>query len=159
MNLTLILGLLLALSVAGNALLLDWYTDAKADLAIARDRYTSFVAATKKAGDDQNKEAEKKRLEDEKRKKEADDENSRKHAADALTIAGLRATAAKRNSGGGSVSPAPTGSKCPEGQTCFDRAEYQRAIGDFDSGARRIADEGTAVTADLDTSKKWAKNQ
>ena len=89
-------------------------------------------------------------------KETADEENSRSLATARATISKLRADAAKRDTRGGSVSPAPAGSRCPDGQTCFDRAEYQRAIGEFDSGARRLADEGTKVTTDLNTAREWA---
>lgn len=91
------------------------------------------------------------------RKEQADEEHRKRTAALAATVRGLRADAATRDTRGGSVPAAPAGSVCPEGQTCFDRTEYQRALGAFDRGARQLADEGTQVTIDLDIAKGWAK--
>ncbi len=96
-------------------------------------------------------------LNDIKRKERADEEHARRTAADRRTIGRLRADAALRDSRGGSAAPAPAGSGCPAEQVCFDRAEYQRALGAFDSGARRLADEGTQVTTDLNTARDWAQ--
>lgn len=90
-------------------------------------------------------------------KENADRENKATHAADAVIIAKLRADAAKRNSSGGSLRPNPPGSVCPEGQVCFDRTGYQRAIGEFDTAARQLADQCTAVSTDLNTAREWAK--
>ena len=95
-------------------------------------------------------------LADLKRKERADEEHARRTADDRRTIERLRADAARRDSRGGSVSAAPAGSRCPEGQVCFDRAEYQRAIGEFDREARRLADEGTQVTTDLNAAITWS---
>lgn len=96
-------------------------------------------------------------LDDIKRKERADEENDRRRADDQRTIGRLRADAAARDSRGGSAAPAPAASRCAEGQVCFDRAEYQRAIGEFDQAARRLADEGTQVTSDLETARTWAQ--
>lgn len=95
-------------------------------------------------------------LQDLKKKERADEENERRTAALAGVVRGLRADAASRDSRGGSAAPAPAASRCSEEQVCFDRPEYQRAIGAFDSGARRLADEGTKVNTDLDTAIRWA---
>lgn len=50
----------------------------------------------------------------------------------------------------------PGGSKCPDGQACFERAELERALRDYRSAIRGLVDEGSAVTVDLDTAKRWA---
>lgn len=84
-----------------------------------------------------------------------EDAHSRIADLDAI-VARLRNAAAARDSRGGSMSAAPPNSKCPPGDTCFDTAEYQRAIGEFDSGARRLADEGSKVEVDLDVARHWA---
>lgn len=119
--------------------------------------YEAFKDGVRNLGIQARKDNEARAKADKERKEQADAENARTRAADQRTIAGLRAAAAKRDSRGGSAAAAPAGSKCPDGLTCFDRAEYQRALGEFDSEARRGADEGTAVTADLNTAKRWAQ--
>lgn len=87
----------------------------------------------------------------------ANAENDRSLGALRSDLARLRADALARDPRGGSMSPAPAGSKCPDDQTCFDRALYQRAVGEFDSEARSGADEGSQVTVDLNSAKLWAQ--
>ena len=121
--------------------------------------YHQFKGGVETAGRLAKEKADKQAAADRKAKETADEENSRSLATARATISRLRALAAKRDSRGGSVSPAPAGSRCPAGQTCFDTAEYQRAIGGFDSGARRLADEGTQVSTDLNTAREWANQR
>ncbi|MHB8388024.1 MAG: hypothetical protein ACYDBH_00420 [Acidobacteriaceae bacterium] len=97
-----------------------------------------------------------KRIKDDNAAKEKADENNQTRIATLdRTVARLRRDAAARNSRGGSTGAAPTGSRCPAGQTCFDTAQYQRAFGTFDSGARRLADECSQVEIDLGTVRDW----
>lgn len=118
--------------------------------------YNQFKGGVQSLGTAAEQAAAKRKLLDIKAKEYADEENSRSLATARATISRLRAAAAKRDSRGGSVPPAPAGSRCPAGQTCFDTAEYQRAIGDFDRDARQLADEGTKVMTDLNTAREWA---
>ena len=89
------------------------------------------------------------------RKEQADEENRKRTTALTATIRGLRNERddARRRF----LSAAPAGSQCPEGQACFDRAEFERAYGDLVGEVRALADEGTQVTIDLDTAKGWAR--
>lgn len=119
--------------------------------------YTDFKAGVEAEGKVAARLAAVKAKEDKAKQEKADESNRNRAAVDERTIAGLRAAARQRDSRGGSVSAAPAGSQCPERQTCFDTAEYQRAIGEFDTGARRLADEGTKVSRDLDTAIEWAR--
>lgn len=123
------------------------------------DEFSQFKGGLAALGLEAEKRAKAQADKDKADKEKTDDENKAARARDAATIARLRSDAAARDSRGGSVSPAPGGSKCPDGQTCFDRAEYQRALGEFDSEARRGADEGTSVTTDLDSAKRWAQKK
>lgn len=118
-------------------------------------KYNQFVGGTEAISRQATIDAEKQRLADIKAKERADESHDLRVALRDRTIAKLRADAQERDSRGGSVPAAPTGSKCPDGQVCFDRAEYQRALGEFDSEARRGADEGTKVTEEFDTVVKW----
>ena len=119
-----------------------------------RAEYEQFKGGVEALGRAAKDAAAAKEAEDKKRKESADAENAKTVAALNSRIAGLRK---QLSTSGGSLSPSPAGSRCPDGQTCFDRAEYQRADGDFVAEARGLADEGTAVTADLDTAKRWAQ--
>ena len=130
---------------------------AKLDAVVAV--HSQFVGGTEALGRKAQAEAAAARLAGIKAKERADEDHDNRVAVLGRTIAGLRADAAARDSRGGSVSASPAGSVCAEGLVCFDRAEYQRALGDFDSAARRLADEGTKVAVDLDTVINWAKGE
>lgn len=88
-------------------------------------------------------------------KERADEENRKRTAAVTATVRGLRI--ARDDARSRLLSQAPAGSKCPDGQACFDRPEFERAYGDLVGSVRALADEGTQVTTDLDTAKRWAK--
>lgn len=149
-----ILGILLAISVAGNGLLAKLYVGAKEDLAAETQRFKSFKAQVQVEGEKAEKEAKERTAAEKKEKENADAENARTVAAHLSTIAELRhqRDSARR----AFLSTPPTGSKCPDGQTCFDRADYLGAHGILVKGVRGLADEGTAVTDDLNTAKRWA---
>lgn len=53
--------------------------------------------------------------------------------------------------------PGPAGSKCPEGQLCYDEAEYVGAYRDLVREIREIAGEGTKVEIDLDSAKDFER--
>lgn len=92
---------------------------------------------------------------DNERKVKADAENKATAAANARTISELRHQRDSARSG--FLSSTPSNSRCPDKQTCFDSADLQRAYGDLVKEVRGLADEGTAVTIDLDTAKRWAR--
>jgi hypothetical protein len=54
------------------------------------------------------------------------------------------------------LSAAPSGSKCPASQVCFDAGEFERANGERRAAVRRLADEGTQVEIDHNEAIKWA---
>ena len=103
--------------------------------------------------EDAKKKADEQAASDRQAKEKADAENER-------TIAGLRANIKRlrQPTSGGSVSANPPGSRCPDGQVCYDKAEYQRADGVFVAGARGLADEGSEIAVDLSTAQTWAKD-
>ena len=105
--------------------------------------------------EDAKKKAEARAADDRKAKEKADAENER-------TIAGLRADIKrlrKPTALGGSMSANPAGSRCPDGQVCYDKALYQRTDGIFVAGARGLADEGSEIAVDLATAQVWAKGR
>ncbi len=152
---TVILAICLAVAVSALGVMTKLYLGKRDELAAEKQAFVSFRAQAKVIGDDAKKKAEETKAADEKRKKDADDEHAKAIAALSADLARLRAN--PNRSRGGSVPPAPSGSRCPPDQTCFDRAEYQRTVGDFDTGTRRLADEGSAVVVDMNTSLKWAR--
>ena len=97
-------------------------------------------------------------LNDLKLKERTDEQNRIDRAADRAAITRLRddADRARRSP----LPPAPAGSSRPD-LLVLDRAEFERAHGEALSrlrdGARRLADEGTAATIDLNTGKMWLK--
>lgn len=90
-------------------------------------------------------------------KERADEENRKRTAAVNATIRSLRA--ARDDARRRLLSAAPAGSKCPDGQACFDGADFERAYGKLVGELRAIADEGTQVTTDLNTAKRWATSR
>ena len=119
--------------------------------------YSQFKGGVQALGSAAEQAAAKRKLLDIKAKEYADAKNVTDLAAARARIAKLRAS--RNDTRGGSVSAAPAGSRCPDGAVCFDRAEYQRAVGEFTAGARRLADEGTQVTTDLNTAREWANRR
>lgn len=148
-----VLALLMAAAAAFGAAKMHAHDSARYEALAAK--HASFVGGTQALGRAAAERNAKQALHDLKNKERTDEEVDRLRAAHRAALAGLRAAAAARNSGGGSVPAAPAGSRCPDGQTCFDTAEYQRAVGDFDRAARQLADEGTEVVQDLDAAKRW----
>ena len=121
---------------------------------ILNSKYEQFVGGVAAIGHAAEAANAKQALNDLKAKERADDENKR--VTTALRV-GIERMRHDRDSARSSiVPPAPAGSKCPDGQACFDRAELERTLRDYRSEVRGLVDEGSAVTVDLDTAKKWA---
>lgn len=120
---------------------------AKADLLLFK---TEVAALGKKAESDKNA----KEAADQLKKEKADAENS---AALAVLAGDIKRLRDERDSRASTIPERPAGSKCPDGQACFDRAELERALRDYRSEVRRLVDEGAAVTIDLNTAKRWAQ--
>lgn len=109
-------------------------------MAVAEERAKAAKAALAKA------------IEDERKKEQADAENERERARLAADIKRLREQQPLHLD----LPATRPGSSCPDGQACFDRAELQRAYRDLVAEVRQIADECTAMNADLDAAKRWA---
>lgn len=131
---------------------------AQREVATLKNEFAAFKGGVAALGEKAKADALAKQTADKERKDKADAENKR--TADALR-ADIERLRLERDRANRRLLPAaPSGSKCPEGQACFDRAELEREIrGRMDevrAELRKLVDEGSAVTIDLDTAKRWA---
>ena len=113
--------------------------------------YDGFVAATKSQGEAAKKLADATAAED-KRKKESSDHEYQ------TTIASLRADVKRmRDDRARSrfVPASPASSRNP-GIACFDRAELERTIRDFDTAIQGLVDQGSADAVGLNVARGWA---
>ena len=117
-------------------------------------QYQSFSQGVARLGEQAKAKNALQALNDLKAKERADEQNRMDHARDAAIIARMRYDTDSAR--GSIVPPAPAGSKCPEGQACFDAAELERAERTRREAVRGLVDEGTAIATDLNTAKKWA---
>jgi len=86
-------------------------------------------------------------------KEKTDADYEKRVAVLGATVARLRREADARGSG---VPAAPAGSRRVD-LFCTDRAEYSRAYGEFVEGLRKLADEGSARTLEIQTLKEWSQ--
>lgn len=150
-----ILGVLLAISVAGNGLLAKLYVGAKEDLAAEKQAYASFKAQVQVQGEKAAREAKAKDDENKKRKEDSDAEYKKSLAGLTSELGRLRADS--KRSARGRLPEAPANTRCPQGWACYDRAELGRAYGSLVEGVRTIADEGTTLSLRMDTALRWAQ--
>ena len=114
-------------------------------------RYDGFVTTTKAEGEAAKKLAEATAAED-KRKKESSDHDYQ------TTIAGLNADVKRmRDARAGIryVPAAPAGSRSV-GLACFDRAELERTLQQFDEAITGLIAEGDADAVGLNVARSWA---
>lgn len=116
-------------------------------------KFDSFVATTKAEGEAAKKLADAKAESDKKLKENID--ASYQTALAALAADNRRMRDAR--SGISFVPAAAPGSLRPE-LACFDRAELERSIRDFDRGVSRLIDEGGAKAIGLDSAREWARS-
>lgn len=87
-------------------------------------------------------------------------QNARKDASDAsykIQLAALNADIGElRNRRTSDLPATPTGSRCPDGWACFDRAELQSALQRFDGEVSGIVAEGDQVKLRLKLAAEWA---
>ena len=114
-------------------------------------KYDGFVATTKAQGEAAKKLADAQTAED-KRKKESSDHEYE------TTIASLRADVKRmRDDRARSrfVPAAPAGSRSVD-LACFDRAELERTLRDFDTAIQGLVDQGSADAVGLNVARRWA---
>lgn len=156
MNLTVVLLIVIAVAGAADAILAKLYIGAREKVASVTQAFDSFKAEEKAIGEKAAKESADEKAADEKRKRDADAEN-------AATVARLNADVDKlrreRDRARGNFVPAaPAGSQCPAQQACFDRDSLESALREFATGIRRLADESSALEADINTARRWAQS-
>ena len=120
-------------------------------LDAVQSEYDGFVATTKAQGEAAKKLADATAAED-KRKKESSDHEYQ------TTIASLRADVKRmRDARAGIryVPAAPAGSRRVD-LACFDRAELERTIRDFDTAIQGLVDQGSADAVGLNVARSWA---
>lgn len=120
-------------------------------LDAVQSEYDGFVATTKAQGEAAKKLADATAAED-KRKKESSDREYQ------TTIASLRADVKRmRDARAGSrfVPAAPAGSRRVD-LACFDRAELERTLRDFDTAIQGLVDQGSADAVGLNVARSWA---
>ena len=120
-------------------------------LAATQARFDGFVGTVKAQGEATKKLADATAAED-KRKKESSDHEYQ------TTIASLRADVKRmRDARAGSrfVPAAPAGSRRVD-LACFDRAELERTIRDFDTAIQGLVDQGSADAVGLNVARRWA---
>lgn len=115
------------------------------------DAVQAFVATTKAEGEAAQTLADAKAAEDKRNKESSDHEYQ-------TTIASLRADVKRmRDARAGSrfVPAAPAGSRRVD-LACFDRAELERTIRDFDTAIQGLVDQGSADAVGLNVARSWA---
>ena len=152
---TLILGILLALSVAANGILSKLYVGAKEDVARVQQAFDSFKAQVKVEGEAAQKKADAEIAAHKLAKEQADAENVKTVSTLNASISKLRHDA---DSARGSWVPAAASSSNRPDVSCFDKSALESALGGFVKDLRGFADEGAAATVDLDTAKRWAQH-
>ena len=143
------LAALFALGLASGGSGAWWVQGLRLDAVQAE--YDGFVATTKAQGEAAKKLAEAAAAED-KRKKESSDHEYQ------TTIASLRADVKRMRdarSGSRFVPAAPAGSRRVD-LACFDRAELERTIRDFDTAIQGLVDQGSADAVGLNVARSWA---
>lgn len=156
-DIMLAVGIAMGLLVLALIACANWARVQTEKRAEIEGRFTAFRAGVEERGRQAENDAKKKAEMDRKLQEAADAENRNTIADLRARIKRMRDTGA--NTSGGSLSTAPAGSRCPEGQTCFDTALYRGAVRGFIEEIRRLADEGAEIAADLETARKWAASQ
>ena len=120
-------------------------------LAATQARFDGFVGTVKAEGEAAKKLAEAKAAEDKRIKESSDHEYQ-------TTIASLRADVKRmRDDRARSrfVPAAPAGSRSP-GLACFDRADLERTLQQFDEAVTGLIAEGDADAVGLNVARSWA---
>lgn len=119
--------------------------------------YSQFKGGVVALGTAAEQAAAKRKLLDIKAKEYADAKTVTDLAAARGAVARLRADADRARGRG--MPPAPAGSKCPEGQVCFDSALFERAERTRRESVRGLVDEGTALGVNLNIAFEWANGR
>jgi len=127
-----------------------WYVQGLR-LDAVQSAFDGFVATTKAEGEAAKKLAEAKAKADRQLKESSDHDYQ-------TTIAGLNADIKRMRdarAGGRFVPAAPAGSRRVD-LACFDRAELERTLRDFDTAIQGLVDQGSADAVGLNVARRWA---
>jgi hypothetical protein len=153
----LIMGILLALSLAGNALLSKLYVGAKQDVARVEQAYNSFKAQVKVEGETAAKKAAEDIAAHKLAKEKADAENVKTKSDLAGLYAAYRSLRDSTIRASSGILPAASpGAASPQTIT-FDRTGLDRALSGFDKGVTGLIERGDKAIVDLNTAKAWAQ--
>ncbi len=117
-------------------------------------RGAKFEGAVAAVGAEQEKRARATGLINRQRQGEANAENSKLRNDYRLLVGRLRNERARSSL----LPPAAPGTKRPQ-IASFDRAELDRALRDYETEVTGLLEEGDAARIDLDTVKKWARDE
>ena len=155
---TIILGILLALSVAANGILSKLYVGAKEDVARVQQAFDSFKAQVKVEGEAAAKKAALQVASDKLAKDTANAENAKSKRDLAGLYAAYRSLRDQRIRAGSSIlPPAAPGSADPQ-RACFDRTGLDNSLSGLDAGVTGLLEVGDKAIADLNTARAWAQH-
>lgn len=119
-----------------------------------RIKCREFSAQVRALGEQAEKAAAARVMQDKANKEKADAENDRLNRE-------LRALAKRlrERNASGSYLPAPSASAGSADTACFDRAQLDRAIRDLDRGVQGLVVEGAEAVTDLNSAKQWAQRR
>lgn len=155
MSLTAIMGILLAIAVAGDAVLAKLYVGAEKKVAQVQQAFDSFKDEERALGEEARKKAAAEQMADKLAKDSADAENAATVARLNASIAKLRTESDRARAGFLSAATA-----CPasaEGAARY-RAAYESGYRELVEGLRAQGDRGTKTVAALNSVKTWAQN-
>lgn len=116
--------------------------------------YANFRINTEIVGKAAQRDADAIKATNEARKAASDESYSK-----ALTVLGadLERLRKRANSGANSLPTPPPSPTCPEGQRCFDREQFDLALGEFEGEVLTLVGEGATLKLRLDTAIRWAE--
>ena len=155
---TLILGILLALSVAANGILSKLYVGAKEDVARVQQAFDSFKAQVKVEGEAAQKKADAEIAAHKLAKEQADAENVKAKSDLAGLYTAYRSLRDQRIRAGSSFLPASAPGAANPQTACFDRTGLDSALSKFDSGVTGLLEGGDKAIVDLNTARAWAQH-
>ena len=118
--------------------------------------HAAFVAMVRMEGERAEKAAKLKEAEDKKRKETVDADLNRARRDLAGLADAYRSLREQRSAGFRGLPSTPASAGSPA-RTCFDHAEFQRAMERLDGGGAAIAAEGDQARIGLDAAKRWAR--
>ena len=127
-----------------------WYVQGLRVTA-AKSEFAAFVSITKAQGEAAQREADAKAKADRQLKESSDHEYETRIASLTADVKRMRDDRARSRF----VPAAPAGSRSVD-LACFDRAELERTLRDFDTAIQGLVDQGSADAVGLNVARRWA---